>query len=457
MKQQISTDPKISNKPSTFLLRDGYFGILIVCFTLVILVVFSYSPLIAVVLSMALLFAIFCLNKSQFFMLAIFAVMPFPITIFGNETSFNVSPVDCIAFLFIIILPMYIISGSRFTLGVVTIPLVAYLSFQTISGIVKWEGASTLYTLVRVYVMTFISIGVFSTAGMNLKLAKNCLYSYVVGINVLTLVSLFSFLKGGFHASEFALGINKNSLGPIFGCGVAITIGSLIYGVRDVRTRGWLIASLIGSTTGLILSLSRGGWIASGLGILFLLAITRKFRTFFVLIAVLIPTILVVWSRLPSEATEYASDISISSYNIRARQESISDCIKLYSSNPLFGAGIGIRKYLEPHNVLVLTLAETGIVGLVSFIVLMGSGFYSFYRAAKLSKGNPEALEIVMIGATLLFISLAAGMMDVYWRRGVGFMGWACVGMSIYISSSMRKKAYPTAIGLNNKEVNVLD
>ena len=37
------------------------------------------------------------------------------------------------------------------------------------------------------------------------------------------------------------------------------------------------------------------------------------------------------------------------------------------------------------------------------------------------------------MGASVLLISMVAGTMDVYWRRGVGFMGWACVGLAVVI------------------------
>ena len=106
----------------------------------------------------------------------------------------------------------------------------------------------------------------------------------------------------------------------------------------------------------------------------------------------------------------------------------------------MVGVGIGLRKRVEPHNVLILTLGETGILGLVGFLGMFAGGFYTFYLALKWARGNLPATQIVLIGTSLFLVSLLHGMMDVYWRRGVGLMGWACVGMSIYVSILMSKQ-----------------
>ena len=61
---------------------------------------------------------------------------------------------------------------------------------------------------------------------------------------------------------------------------------------------------------------------------------------------------------------------------------------------------------------------------------MFATGFYTFFLAARRVRHGPAAWPLVVAGAAVLLVSLTHGMMDVYWRRGVGFMGWSCVGMA---------------------------
>ena len=406
---------------------------------------YVYSPMIAIVLAVAILFAAIGLQRVQLFIVAIFALMPFPITIFGGEASFYLSPSDCIAFLFLLMLPMHLLGSKRLSLGPMMIPLGIFLAIDVTSGFLFFDGMTTVFSLLRIFMMTAVALVVYASSLMNLTLMRRCLWAYLVGINVLTACCFYALVTGGITSAEYTLGIQKNTLGITFGCGIVIAMGFLIFGGKNVQNRTWILATLVGASAGIVLSLSRGSWIATCLGILFLLITARKIRAFLILFMVLVPVVWLVWAKLPSESTEYATNISTDSYNIRTRTESMDKAIKLYQSSPIYGVGIGLRKSMEPHNVIISTLAETGVVGLAGFLLLIAGAFFTFYKAGRECKGNQRATEIVMIGATVFIVSLGHGLMDVYWRRGTPFMAWACVGMCIYIARYARQLANESA------------
>jgi O-antigen ligase len=411
-----------------------------------ILLVFAKSPTVALALAISLLFCIFASQNASLIKFALFALIPFPIALFGSEQSFNLCAADMLALMLLGALPINIVRTRRFTLGWTGFPLAMFILIQFTSAAMFWEGMSTLTTIIRMLIFTFVAVAIFASTQTTPSTVKRCFHSYLIGVNILTLCSLFAFARGGVHGAEYTLGINKNSLGPIFGSGVAVVLAFVLFGVKNLRTRFWLIATGVGATVGLMLSLSRGAWVATGTGVLFLLLATRNIRAFVLMAVVLVPTVYMVWSHLPDDVIEYASNVSAKSYTINARQGTINECMAKFRSSPVFGVGVGLRKLVEPHNVLILTLAETGIIGLFSFVCLIGSGFYSFFRAARLTKSVPEARQLVIIGASVFLISIVHGMMDVYWRRGVGIMGWASVGMSIYLAHYVTQKVKKPAI-----------
>ena len=155
----------------------------------------------------------------------------------------------------------------------------------------------------------------------------------------------------------------------------------------------------------------------------------------------MVPVLFVVWHMLPEKATDYASDVSANAHTTQNRLYAINLVMDAYYESPLIGVGVGLRKKLEPHNVLVLTLGEEGILGVCCFIGMFAGGFYTFAVAWRCSRDEPEAQQIVIIGVCLLCLSLVAGMMDVYWRRGVGFLGWASVGMAVNLIDPKRRRA----------------
>ena len=373
-------------------------------------------------------------------LIAMFGLLPFQMSLTGETAAVSISATDCIALLLVLVLPMMALRRGRIQTGPVGLPMFIFFSVAVISSVVFWSGLGTANSLFRMFMVTLVAVLVFANAPFKLITAHRCFWAYLIGINVLSVFSLLAFVAGGFLGSEYTLGMNKNALGPTFGCGVVIAVGYLLLMRPTPRQRLWLILTLCGATIGMMLSFSRGGWLATAAGFLLVLLLTRNFKAFIVSFIVLASVILAIWHLLPNEAKDYATDVSSHSSNIHSRLVSIDDVMRAYRTSPLIGVGVGLRKQMEPHDVLVLTLGETGIIGLVAFVGMFMSGFYTFFLALRATRGDPQAFPLVVIGAAMLLISLTHGLMDVYWRRGVGFMGWSSVGIA---ASLIARKRHP--------------
>jgi O-antigen ligase len=142
----------------------------------------------------------------------------------------------------------------------------------------------------------------------------------------------------------------------------------------------------------------------------------------------LAPLVMVCWLLLPAESREYASDLSASAHNVHARLVSIEFALAEFKTSPIYGVGVGLRKTYDATNLVMSTLAETGVLGLASFvsifITLAGMAVYSARRL----DADDLAFSLMVLGAGLVTCKLVHGMVDHYWGRGI-LPAWAGAGM----------------------------
>ena len=425
-----------TSSPKTALPNRGvsiYWGALLPL--LLSFAVFRISPILAIALQLLILCVV--VGKLPFFVLAIFAAMPFQQSLFGGESasSANVSLVDVIAALLFVALLFSLPGRGTFRIGPVAIPIFIYIGILCASSLANWEGFTTAISLARMLMATLVAVLIFANFPTAFRLAHRGFAIFLMALDVLAFFTVAAFAQGGVEASMYTLGINKNSLGPTFGCGIVVCMSYLLTEQPRGRRAKFLRSSLALCTIGCFLSLSRGAWIATAVAYLTVLILAKNKRAFWNSLLLMIPLIAILWRFLPTEAANYASNISASSYTIQARFETINIVLSAFRSSPLIGVGIGLRKFAEPHNVLILTLGESGIIGLLGFLGMFGAGFYTFLLAWRKTRDNLANRQLVLIGIAILLLSLVHGCMDVYWRRGIGFLGWASVGLAVQILS----------------------
>jgi len=134
---------------------------------------------------------------------------------------------------------------------------------------------------------------------------------------------------------------------------------------------------------------------------------------------------------LPEQAKESATTIGTGKFtSLNARLESIDYAYSIFARSPMLGGGVGIRKQYDATNLVMSTLAETGIAGIVTF-----SSIYIVFGAAvwkarsRVSLTGP-LLPLVTTGAALVVCELLHGMVDHFWSRGC-LPAWAGMGMAM--------------------------
>jgi O-antigen ligase len=237
----------------------------------------------------------------------------------------------------------------------------------------------------------------------------------------------------------YILGLHKNSIGTSLSYGVIVAVELWISSQgRQRQVLGVLLAVLLG---GLLSSLCRGAWLGAVGGVMLILLLHRQFRLFARAAALAVPILALCWVLLPDQAKDYASDISLDAYNVKTRLASIDLAYGFFQNNPVLGAGVGLRKEYDATNVVMSTLAETGVMGLVAFVSIYASFGWAVWRArARIVITNP-LFPLLAIGSALALCQLLHGMVDHFWGRG-SLPAWAGVGMAMYVCTN--------AIGAHN-------
>lgn len=159
----------------------------------------------------------------------------------------------------------------------------------------------------------------------------------------------------------------------------------LLESVRKPASKFWfLISSVIGSVA-IFLTVSRTVILAAVSVLLFNLKGKR-------LILILVLLIFL----LPVLYTRYLSLINFDNLALLRREQLAEDAIKAFLSSPIYGVGLnnfipyrsteiitGPSRFLQPvHNIYLLTLAETGLIGILGFTAFLS---YPIWRASSRS------------------------------------------------------------------------
>jgi O-antigen ligase len=222
----------------------------------------------------------------------------------------------------------------------------------------------------------------------------------------------------------------------------------------------WIWLMNIASFALVILSYSRGAWIATLLGALVVIWLCLQ---------LLIPDANKILNRVFMIILIAAVIVALFSDSIFARVENISPemdvlvtrarlnqiAYNMISAHPVMGVGQNnfmevIRSYdttgitlfnMEPvHNVFLLIAAETGLIGLILFILLLGAALLACWRVIKGRNRLLSATAIGLIGAMLAIIITNTA--DVHLRSD-GFFAffWCLLGLVMALENLSAQEA----------------
>jgi hypothetical protein len=218
--------------------------------------------------------------------------------------------------------------------------------------------------------------------------------------------------------AAFPLGLNKNYAGSLLSSALIVS-----YAVHvEPRTRLYLLRTMQAIIAiGLVATLSRGAMIGLGLGTLVWAMTTQRSRGL-VLLFLIVGLPVAVASLVVDFTVLGAAGSAVS--HLQIAQAAIGEWL----ASPVLGNGIRFFQQgsdvlaSDPHDVVILTLAESGVVGLLAFAFLLWRTGVELRRMQ------------TVLGATglaLLVARLAHGMFDVYWLHGSLEMFWIVAGMAL--------------------------
>lgn len=241
--------------------------------------------------------------------------------------------------------------------------------------------------------------------------------------------------------AQYFLGLHKNGVGGSLAA--TLVIGCELFLAARSRKARWLL--MIGNILmagGLVFTLSRGAWIAAFFGVLFITLLRGQFKLLLLTALLLSPIVALCWQLLPEEDRSYATGFDSGRANIQARYISFAMAKRYFEQNPIIGNGVGLRKEIDAHNWVMITLAETGMVGLASFILLNCAVFYMLWNLSRYLPTNSPVFSILTIAGGLMLGRLMHGLVDHYWSRGPIMMAWAAVGMVVCVQHYLIRHGY---------------
>ena len=263
-------------------------------------------------------------------------------------------------------------------------------------------------------------------AGVFLALRRDhmlVLRAYVLAATLLAVV--WPVLNSHGLAGQF----DKNTTGQLVACAILLLVA-----VRGLRR---LLICMPLLVLGLALTASRGSVLAVAVGVAVLsVMLGGRSRQMLIARTVMILVLgVVVYQFLPGDVTAHLTDFSgagssSNAYNIDIRYQYDHDAEALIAAHPWTGIGVG--NYLagsaadgtqttDPHDVILLEAAEGGYLFAASFLLLIGGAALALWRLRR--------VELAPAAAAVLLATVAHGLVDVYWVRGLPVLGFLLVGM----------------------------
>ena len=236
-------------------------------------------------------------------------------------------------------------------------------------------------------------------------------------------------------------------LGPLIAFGGAIALHSA------GRTERWLAAGavLLGLIC-MVLSFSRGGYLAMA-AVALGLALTHRWRWRLLTASVLASVALLAISPIRHRVlTEF--DLSNGHNTLVGRFHLWSVALQMLRDHPVFGAGLSgfatvigpywnptnIDRFTYPHNIVLNSWSETGILGLVAFGWIIVIGFMRSWHGWRSASAEWKYIHLGVLLALLAVV--VHGLVDVpYLKNDLSLEFWSLLCLSFAPAAVMATTA----------------
>jgi len=430
-----------SNRPYLNLARDdapkiGPLTILAIaaCAAVIGWIGFEGSIVVAGVLY-GILFVLLTILRADLAFLIIFMQAPLMWDLTGGSVKMAMGDISLVLATLVLLIRL-IQSGRGIAFNPMRWPIAIYLTVCVLSTLLNGTIVESVTSMLQMLLYMGLAVFVYANCIDQPRQIINALYGLMftdVFLSVMMLVL----------RSNSVLGINKNAMGSELDYAVVIAVEFWLLGTTRGRGKKLISAMLLILGAALIFSLSRGAWLGTVVGILVLLSLHGQFRLALKTVFILTPIVICCWLLLPQQSVDYAVNFSSSAYNIRARYESVAFAMDFFRQSPMLGAGVGLRKMYDATNVIMSTLAETGLVGLVAFLSIFVAMFRMAWKTCRATDPRSPIFTLSAIGAALMAAKFAHGCVDHYWSR-VMLPVWAMAGAAVWSFNASDKRRRPS-------------
>jgi putative inorganic carbon (hco3(-)) transporter len=277
----------------------------------------------------------------------------------------------------------------------------------------------------------------------------NFIYAFLFGVGVVAIAQYFWLLGlpmdwwGNSAEPKRAIGffIHPNGLALFITPLLAYLLPDLKMRLESLSKELWsanlarVLAWLFG-VIALMLSLSRGGWLglAAASGAFVVLASSKKFLRYYFLLAVVAVGIIIAVPNLRYRIILpfYGEKSSV------ARLSLWETGTKMIADSPILGQGINgfnynwdkfntdpnLDHYNFPHNFILNTWVDLGLLGLVSWLVIVGWGIWHGFK----NRSAPYAVGL----ALFLIALLAHGLIDIpFFKNDLAMIFWLIFAIAL--------------------------
>lgn len=182
--------------------------------------------------------------------------------------------------------------------------------------------------------------------------------------------------------------VDPNVLGSLLNLVLAISVPQL-FTDRPLVRRRYLVPMLGLMALCLGLTMSRGSMVGLGAALVVLSALRYR-KLWFILVGVLGPSLLLPQSR--GLVMHFLEGFRIQDLATQMRMGEYRDALILIERHPLLGVGFAgspdIDTYIGVANVYLLIAQQMGLIGLTSFLIVMGALLARFWRTRDLAVGT---------------------------------------------------------------------
>jgi hypothetical protein len=382
----------------------------------------------------AIIFWVVASKRPLYALIIVWSLAPFQNDLGAGAIKFSLTEINLLLLIPLLMTRLHT-SRRAFNLGPLAWPIGAFLVVSLLSTLFHWRGNVAVVSMLQMVLYTVFTVQIFATLVSADELRR-------VPATIIATGAFWSVV--GIATNFFIFSLRKNAFGASLAAAALVAFDCLLYEPKGKR-RNWIIAGGLVILAGLVLSLSRGSWLGFIGGLLMIVILRRAGGVLMRVCLAVLPILFICWNLLPKEQQEYAFSFDPARENIRLRYQSLERAQKDFAADPVLGTGVGLRKQYDATNLLWTTLAETGLLGAITFIWMFVAFYRLVWQTRSKIKMNDPCFSLLTVGAALMTCKLLHGMVDHYWTRGSITLAWGGVGMVLVASRLPAERALQAA------------